>query len=147
MGAILGSACKAYRNTGTYGAPVWNEVPNIKDLSVDISTAEADVSTRGNAGWRATVAAQNDATATWNMVYDTTDADFVAFKDAIINKTSIELLFLDGPVGTTGSQGLRARWMLTSTRLDQGLETAVMVDITARPTYNTDAAPAWYTVP
>jgi hypothetical protein len=39
---------------------------------------EADVTTRGNAGWRATVATLKDGSIEFEMVWDTGDADFGA---------------------------------------------------------------------
>ena len=51
----LGLKAKLYRNTGSYGSPTWNEVKNVKDVTLTIEKGEADVSTRGNDGWRALI--------------------------------------------------------------------------------------------
>ena len=56
----LGMEAKLYRNTGTYAAPTWVEMLNVKDLTLNLEASEADVTTRGNAGWRATIAALKD---------------------------------------------------------------------------------------
>ena len=56
MGIKLGMEAKLYRNTGTYALPTWVELTNVKDLTLNLEAGEADVTTRGNAGWRATVA-------------------------------------------------------------------------------------------
>ena len=53
----LGMEAKLYRNTGTYATPTWVEMLNVKDLTLNLEASEADVTTRGNAGWRATIAA------------------------------------------------------------------------------------------
>jgi hypothetical protein len=57
MAFVLGKDCKLYRNTGSFGTPAWNEIPNVKDLAKNFETSEADVTTRGNNGWEATVPA------------------------------------------------------------------------------------------
>ena len=56
----LGMEAKLYRNTGTYAAPTWVGMINVKDLTLNLEAGEADVTTRGNAGWRATIAALKD---------------------------------------------------------------------------------------
>ncbi|GAB4138374.1 MAG: hypothetical protein Tsb009_06550 [Planctomycetaceae bacterium] len=55
----LGMEAKLYRNTGTYALPTWVEMINVKDLTLNLEAGEADVTTRGNAGWRATIAARS----------------------------------------------------------------------------------------
>jgi hypothetical protein len=64
----LGMEAKLYRNTGSYAAPTWSEMTNVKDLTLNL---EADVTTRGNAGWRATIAALKDGSIEFEMVWDT----------------------------------------------------------------------------
>jgi hypothetical protein len=67
MGVRLGLDAKLYRNTGTYAAPVWNEVKNVKDLTLNLEAGEADVTTRGNNGWRATLATLKDGSVEFEM--------------------------------------------------------------------------------
>src|SRR5690606_3721511 len=104
----LGMEAKLYRNTGTYAAPTWVEMLNVKDLTLNLEASEADVTTRGNAGWRATIAALKDGSIEFEMVWDTGDPDFTAIKDAFFGNTSIEFAVMDGAVASSGSQGLRA---------------------------------------
>ena len=76
MGAKLGLDAKLYRNTGTFATPVWDIIGNVKDLTLNLETGEADVSTRANNGWRATVGTLKDASLEFAMVWDTGDTDF-----------------------------------------------------------------------
>ena len=76
MSVKLGLDAKLYRNTGTFASPAWNEVINVKDLTLNLEAGEADVTTRGNNGWRATVATLKDGSIEFEMVWDTADADF-----------------------------------------------------------------------
>ena len=136
---------KLYRNTGTFASPTWNLIPNVKDLTLSLETGEADVTTRGNAGWRATVATLKDASIEFEMVWDSTDDDFTALKNAFLGNTAIEMAVLDGLVATSGSQGLRATCMVTSFTRNEPLEEAITVSVTIKPTYS-ENAPSWMTV-
>lgn len=142
----LGMEAKLYRNTGDYATPNWVEMLNVKDLTLNLEASEADVTTRGNGGWRATIAALKDGSIEFEMVWDTADADFTAIQQAFFNNTEIEFTVLDGDVGTTGSQGLRATMSITNFSRSEALEEAITVSVTAKPTY-AENAPEWMTVP
>ena len=146
MGIKLGMEAKLYRNTGTYAAPTWVELTNVKDLTLNLEAGEADVTTRGNAGWRATVATLKDGSIEFEMVWDTTDTNFTAIQDAFFNNTYIEFAVMDGDVASSGSQGLRATMSITNFSRSEALEEALMVSVNAKPTYAVNA-PEWMTVP
>ncbi len=143
---VLGMNCKLYRNTGTYGVPVWTLMGNAKDVSFSLEKGEADVTTRANNGWRATVGTLKDASIEFEMVWAPGDAGFTAIQSAFLGDTSIEFLVLDGPVATAGSQGLRALMQVMTFSRNEALEEAVTVSVSLKPTYSSNA-PAWFTVP
>ena len=145
MAVKLGLSAKMYRNTGTYASPVWNEIKNVKDLTLTLETGEADVTTRGNAGWRATVATLRDASVEFEMVWDTSDDDFSAIRNAFLNNTSLEVAVMDGDITTSGSQGLRATCMVTSFSRSEALEEAITVSVTIKPTYAANP-PVWLVI-
>ena len=146
MAVKLGLDAKLFRNTGTYGSPTWNEIKNVKDVTLNLEAGEADVTTRGNNGWRATVATLKDGSIEFEMVWDSADDDFTAIRDAFLNKTALEMAVMDGDVLTAGSQGLRASFMITSFSRNEPLEEAITVSVTAKPTYSANP-PSWLTVP
>lgn len=146
MAEKLGMNCKLYRNTGSYGAPVLNEIPNVRDLSINLDTATADVTTRGNNGWVAQVATLINGSISFGMVYDTADLDFVALRDQHLNKTAVEFFVLDGSSAISGTQGYRMTCMVSNFSQAQPLAEAVTVDVTLIPT-KADNAPSAYTVP
>ena len=146
MGIKLGMEAKLYRNTGTYALPTWVELTNVKDLTLNLEAGEADVTTRGNAGWRATVATLKDGSIEFEMVWDTADTNFTAIQDAFFNGTDIEFAVMDGDITVSGTQGLRATMSITSFSRSEALEEALMVSVNAKPTYATNA-PEWMTVP
>jgi hypothetical protein len=136
---------KLYRNTGTYASPTWDLIGNVKDLTLSLETGEADVTTRGNGGWRATVATLKDGSLEFEMIWDTEDTDFTAIRTAFLGNTAVEMAVLDGLVATTGSQGLRASFMVTNFTRNEPLEEAITVSVSMKPTYSANA-PAWMTV-
>lgn len=141
----LGLNAKLYRNAGTYETPTWNELTNVKDVTLNLESGEADVTTRGNNGWRATVATLKDGSIEFEMVWDTEDAGFTAIKSAWFGNTSIEFAVMDGGITTAGSQGLRASFSITKFSRNEPLEEALTVSVTAKPTY-AEHAPEWMTV-
>ena len=141
----LGMGAKLYRNSGDYATPVWTEMQNVKDLTLNLEAGEADVTTRGDAGWRATIATLKDGSIEFEMVWDTEDANFTAIKDAFFGNTTVEFAVMDGDVMTTGSQGLRAEMSITGFSRSEALEEAMMVSVTAKPTYSANP-PEWMTV-
>lgn len=146
MGIKLGMEAKLYRNTGTYALPTWVELTNVKDLTLNLEAGEADVTTRGNSGWRATVATLKDGSIEFEMIWDTADTNFTAIQDAFFNGTDIEFAVMDGDITVSGTQGLRATMSITSFSRSEALEEALMVSVNAKPTYATNA-PEWMTVP
>jgi len=148
MAAKLGLDAKLYRNTGVFATPVWDLVGNVRDLTLSLEAGEADVSTRSNNGWRATVGTLKDASLEFEMVWDTADADFTAIRDAFLNNTNIEFAVMDGLItgaGSSGSQGLRATFRIASFSRNEALEEAITVSVAAKPTYAANP-PSWMTV-
>jgi len=146
MSVKLGMQAKIYRNTGTWAAPTWVEIGNVKDVTLNLETGEADVTTRGNAGWRATLGTLKDASVEFEMVWEPADAEFSAIKDAFFNGTSIDLAVMDGDIAQTGTQGLRAEFSITAFSRNEPLEEAVTVNVTAKPAYSTNS-PTWMVAP
>lgn len=141
MAIKLGMEAKLYYKTGGQGgAGSWIELTNVKDVTLSLEAGEADVTTRGNNGWRATVATLKEATVEWEMVWDTTDTGFTAIKDAFLGNEMIGLQILDAETGT--GEGLQADFMITNFSRNESLEEALTVSVSAKVTYS-DTAPTW----
>lgn len=137
----LGMEAKLYyKPGGQSGGGAWNELTNVRDVTLTLETGEADVTTRANSGWRATVATLKEATVEFEMVWDTADAGFSAIKDAYLGNDPIGLQVRDG----AGGQGLQADFMITSFSRSEPLEEAITVSVTAKVTYST-TPPSWLT--
>ena len=136
MGIRLGMQGKLYY--GPAGATATTELSNVKDVTLNLETGEADVTTRGNQGWRATVATLKNGSVEFEMVWDTTDAGFTALQQAYFNNTAVALAILDRENG----EGLDADFSITNFSRKEPLEEAMTVNVTAKPTYST-RAPTW----
>ena len=144
MATRLGMDAKLYRNSGSYATPAWEEIGNVKDVTLNLEKGEADVTTRANNGWRATVGTLKDASIEFQMVWDTLDSDFDAIRQAFFNNAPIEFAVMDGDITDPDSEGLRATFDIFNFTLNEALEEAILVDVTIKPTY-AENAPEWMT--
>lgn len=136
MAYKLGMEAKAYY--GAAGATATTELTNVKNLTLNLSTGEADTTTRANQGWRATAATLKEGSVEFEMLWDTSDAGFSALQAAWFAADPIALAILDGDSGS----GLDADFVITNFSRNEQLEEAITVSVTAKPTYVT-RAPAW----
>ena len=137
MAIKLGLDAKLFR--GVAGTQGTIEVTNVKDVSLSLASGEADVTTRKAKGWKLSVATLKEASLEITILYDTEDEDFLAFKEAYFSNTPISLFVTDGD---TTAHGLDADFSVTGFTVDQPLEEAVTVKVTAKPTAS-DRAPVW----
>ena len=135
MAVVLGLDAILMR--GTAGQTAATEVKNVKDLTLSMESGEADVTTRATSGWKASIATLKEASLEFGILYDTEDADFTAFRDAYFGNTPLALFVTDG-----NGSGLDADWSITGFSVEQPLEEALTVSVTAKPTAST-RAPAW----
>lgn len=131
----LGLDAVLYR--GEAGSTAETEVENVKDVTVSLESGEADVTTRKTKGWRASVATLKEASLEFSILYDTADEDFQAFHTAYFGNAPIALFVSDGD-----GNGLDADFSITSFSVEQPLEEAISVSITAKPTAS-ERAPIW----
>lgn len=146
MAVVLGLNAKLFY--ATPGAnPTYAELSNVRNVTLSLETAEADVTVRANNGWRATLPTLKDSSIEWEMIYDTADAGFLAIQSAFFgdannpNGKDILLKVLDGGTASSGT-GLVSTCRITSFSISQSLEEAVTVSVSAKPTYGA-AAPVW----
>jgi hypothetical protein len=125
-----------------------NLIDNVRDLTGPDSFGEADVSVRGGAGIKWTEPTQQDAAIEWEMVYDATDADFVAIQTAYLAKSMIELALADAATGTaftTGSGGVagtkytRMECKVFKFERSEQLAGGNLYSVAAKPCYSTHA--------
>lgn len=155
MAVLLGKDAKAYILGATNTRVAWSgsgqagltEMTNIRDLSVDLTKAEADITTRGNSGWRAVVGTIREGTVKFGMVWDPADTAFSQLATSFTGTATVACAFLDNARTTTGSQGLWADFVVTGFAKSENLEEAQMVEVELKPTMvsSTSVATAWIT--
>lgn len=137
MAVVLGLNAILLR--GPAGSTGSTEVKNVKDVTLSLESGEADVTTRATKGWRASVATLKEASLEFGILYDTEDEDFKAFSEAYFNNAPLALFVTDG-----NGNGLDADFSITGFSVEQPLEEALSVSVTAKPTAST-RAPEWKT--
>jgi len=145
MSIKLGLNAKLYRNTGDYATPVWAEMPNVKDLTLNLETGSADVTTRGNGGWRATLATLKEGTVEFESVWDADDEGFAALRQAYFSNGTVEVAVMDGDITVAGTEGLRAMMSVTNFSRNEPLEEAITASISLKPAYAVNP-PEWLVV-
>ena len=137
----LGLDCKLFR--GTAGTTAATEMKNVKNVTLNLEKAEADITTRAASGWRVYAGTLKEASIEFEMLYDTEDADFTAILNAFLEGTALSMFVSDG-----SGNGLDCDVVITNCGQDQQLEEGVNVNVTARPTVTggeTSRAPKWTT--
>lgn len=142
----LGLDAKLYlKPGGIAGSSPWIEMGNAKDVTLSIETGEADVTTRANNGWKASVPTLKEAKIETTLVWDTTDPGFLAIQQAFFQNVAIGVAAMDGAITVAGSQGLQADMGITSFVRKEPLEEALAVEVTLKVFYS-QTPPQWVTV-
>jgi len=140
MAAIPGMYGKLYYCVaGIGGTPTWVELKNVKDVTTTLQKAEADVTTRANKGWRATIGTLKEGSIEFEMIWDTDDTGFVAVRKAWFEDKLIGIAAMTGDIKTNGSEGLWADCSVIDFTRGEPLEEAMTVSVTLKPTYSENA--------
>jgi len=124
----LGIKAKMYHGVaGSTGVPT-TELTNVTDVTVTLDASEADVTTRDNDGFRATIAGLKECTIEFDMLYLANDPGFTAIKNAWLSSGQIHLAALasangEGPVGD---------FSITGFSRSEPLEEAIKYSVTAK---------------
>lgn len=142
----LGYEAKIYRNTASYASPTWSEMTIVKNVGLSLEKGEADATTRGNNGWRATLGALKNGSLEVEMIWTKGDTNADAIISAFTGNTQVELAVMDGDITTSGNSGLRASFEVLNFNRQEDLEDVLAATFTLKPGVSANA-PAWYEVP
>ena len=120
----------------------WQPLSNIKDLTLDLQTGEADVTTRAAKGWRLKIGTLKEASIEFEMLWDVSDPSFSAVKNAFFTNALIGILALDGPITVVGNEGLMTDASVLSLTRDEKLEDAITAKVKLVPTCSVQP-PQW----
>jgi TP901-1 family phage major tail protein len=129
---VLGMNAKIYQGAAADPLASLTEMGNVRDVTLTLEAGEADITTRANSGWRATAPTLRECTAEFEMVWKPGDAGFDAVKNAFLTNTTLELAILDQDKATTGAQGPKGSFSITSFSRNEALEEAITVSVTAK---------------
>lgn len=158
MSYVLGFNGKAYfsttlldgANTDAVLAAA-TELTNLRDVTLNLSKGQADVTTRATSGWEARAGVLKDGTVDFQMLWDTADEGFEAIKNAWLATEAIPpiptgevaLFFLDQDRNVSGAQGLAANFSVLDFSRSEALREAFMADVSV----SVSTFPEWYEVP
>lgn len=146
MSTPTGLDCKLYRNAGTYPAPAWTEMKNVKDLTVNGETAEADVSAR-KSRFRLRARTLIDLGLDFDYLKDTADtANYQALRSSWLGSADLEFAVADGDIVAAGTEYLRFTGGVFKFTENQPLENGVGAAVTVKPTPSAHD-PAFVVVP
>jgi len=109
-----------------------SEVDNVRDVTLNLEAGEADITTRGNSGWRATAPTLRECTAEFQMVWKPGDAVFEAIKTAFLTSGTVALAILDQKRDVTGAQGPLGDFAVTNFSRNESLEEAILADVSVK---------------
>lgn len=131
MGKLAINA-KLYRNTGTYGTPVLTEVPLVADGTLNIAWDEGEADARESRVHQV-VKTLLALDFTFRLKKKPLDANYEALMNLVLNDSSEDMFFLDGPHDTEGTRGVRFDAQLFSASEDQSLPNVLYEDMVAKP--------------
>ena len=129
---ILGKDAKIYQGAAAAALSALTEMSNVKDVTLNLEAGDTDITTRANSGWRATAPTLRECSCEFEMVWNPADTGFAAIKAAFLAGTAIELAVLDQARETTGAQGPKGSFAITSFSRKEALEEAITVSVTAK---------------
>ena len=130
---VLGMNAGLYQGAAGVTDPLtMTEVDNVRDVTLNLEAGEADITTRGNSGWRATAPTLRECTVEFQMVWRPGDTVFDAIKAAFLTAATVALAVLDQKVSVTGAQGPLGDFAITNFSRNESLEEAIVADVTAK---------------
>src|SRR5262245_35221690 len=127
-------------NGGTYGAPTWNEIKNVRDVQVGGDFDKQDASTRAGNGIKQYEPTLLDLMIAGKIKTDEGDTTgFVAIETAFLTRAALDILVLDGSTSTDGSRGYRVDMKVMKFGEDQTLEKVLFRDFELAPCVSANA--------
>jgi len=134
MAMKLGMNAVAYYHAtaGTSLASMSALLDGVRDVSLSISGAVANVSTRAGSGWEQARAALRTLEVSLKIPLDTADAGFLALKTAYTTGARIACAFLTDSKATTGAEGPVGDFSVVKFDRSEPVDGAQDVDVTLK---------------
>ncbi len=137
---FIGIKGQTYMNTGTHEAPVWNRCRFLRDVTLEITSAEAAVKNKGSIFVKyldGLIDVPLDIEGDW----EPGNTVFNAMQEAFWSKEPLEFMFLDGGIKKVGAQGLRGGFMVTKFGRSEPLEDVMSLSASLRLHADHDVEP------
>jgi len=105
------------------------EVENIKDLTINLTKGESDITVRGDGGWTVRAPTLKDATISTQVKWLPGDTFFDACLDSFLNDTEFAFFALDDDKDVDGAQGPVGNWSVFNLTRNENLAEAIMADV------------------
>lgn len=105
------------------------DLANVQDVRWSIEGTEVDISTRDTAPWGATGVSMLRGSGEIDLLYAPADVGYIALKDALLDRTPIDLQFLDA---ATSGKGISGPFAVTNMSKGEELEDKQVVTFTVK---------------
>ncbi len=136
---VMGADCKLYRNSASYSTPTWREQDLISGVNVPSSYGEANVTVRASKRKRYHPTLEETAIEIETLLIED-DTDFLALRDAYINKTALDLLITSGVRTETGHLYVRDTYKVFQMNEGEPLEDKTVINWVLKPAFSANAA-------
>jgi len=128
-------------------AATWVELELSRDVNTTMSADEADVSDR-RSSVKSKCPTMIEVETSTTLTYVNGDTTLTALRDAFLNRTQIQVAIMDGPVATSGSEGLVYPCHVFSNDFAQPLSDGQTISVTFKPSATSVASAElqWYVV-
>ncbi|MDB5310676.1 MAG: hypothetical protein JWO38_4878 [Gemmataceae bacterium] len=129
-------------NGGTYATPTWSAMNNVAEAKIAMSRAEAEASMRAYPV-KLTESIMREIEFEGTIRSDDGDTNgYILMEAAFIANAPLDVLILDGPIGTNGSRGVRCDMKVFKWEEDEGLDKLDYRAFTLKPCIPINGAPA-----
>ena len=116
-----------YGEAGTSGVPT-AELSNVTDVTITLDASEADVTSRDNDGFRATIGGLKECSIEFDMLYLAKDPGFRMIQQTWERSDQIHLAALTGE----GGEGPVGDFSITGFSRSEAMEEAIKYSVTAK---------------
>lgn len=129
---LLGKDGKMYQGPNGTALGALTEVDVARDVTTNLESGEADVTSRANAGYRGTAAALRDVGIEFEALWKPGDTSFDDIRDAWLAGTTLEFAILDQDRATSGAQGPKATFSIINFTRTEALEDSMKATVTIK---------------
>lgn len=145
MSNKVGLEGRAYINTAARANPTWVLITDVRNITIGAEKTLADMTTRDSNKFRQKKAAIKEMVPELDLLWDNASNSHALLRAAFFADTVVDILILDGPVATVGSQGFRGQYEVASFGRSEQLEEGMGINVKLELSADADYV-FWFTV-